>query len=244
MLTPQRLHGDRAGQLSLWHLISRMMIRFLALLARWKESMGKLITIVGIAGVGKTTFAKQLINRFSLVSGLELHEDRPFLTSFVVDPKRYALANQVDFLLYRAEQEVHIRNIPATGVQDGGLDQDFHVFTRQFFHTGLLSPIEYQVCQRMYRTFRAFLPAPDLIIRLIAPLEVILDRRAKRMRPLAIATVQDLVDYEALLDEWIDGVDPRSVICVDTTVEGPEYTKTMDRLADKIGSVINGSHLV
>ncbi|MDH3944513.1 MAG: deoxynucleoside kinase [Anaerolineae bacterium] len=71
--------------------------------------MGKLITMAGNSGVGKTTLAKLL----SEAGGFELlAEDnvgRPFQKRFDEDLKRYALPNQVDFLLFRAEQEIFAR---------------------------------------------------------------------------------------------------------------------------------------
>ena len=88
--------------------------------------MGKLITIVGNSGVGKTTLAAELCRRASFAVGLEQHTERPFQALMAADPRRYALANQVDYLLLRAEQERAIRARPEPGLVDGGLDLDFY----------------------------------------------------------------------------------------------------------------------
>ena len=66
--------------------------------------MNKLIVIVGPSGVGKTTLARALCEKHDFAIAYEQHEERPFQTLFKQDPK-YALANQLDYLLYRAEQE-------------------------------------------------------------------------------------------------------------------------------------------
>ena len=89
--------------------------------------MGKLITIVGNSGVGKTTLANELCRVISFITGLEQHEERPFQKQFSLDLRRYALANQIDYLLYRAEQEQYIRQSDSVGIQDGGLEDDFYV---------------------------------------------------------------------------------------------------------------------
>ena len=87
--------------------------------------MGKLITVVGNSGVGKTTFVQQLCLKSGFVQAMEQHYERPFQKLFSLDHESYAFANQIDYLLFRAEQELEIRNCEKTGVQDGGLDEDF-----------------------------------------------------------------------------------------------------------------------
>ena len=67
--------------------------------------MGKLITIVGNSGAGKTTLTHRICTAFHLVSALEQHAKRPFQQLFSEDLHRYSLGNQVDYLLLRAEQE-------------------------------------------------------------------------------------------------------------------------------------------
>ena len=67
--------------------------------------MGKLIAVVGNSGVGKTTLVRALCQRGSFVAGLEQHPERPFQHLFSQNNQRWGLANQVDYLLYRAEQE-------------------------------------------------------------------------------------------------------------------------------------------
>ena len=63
--------------------------------------------------------------------------ERPFQALFKQDA-RYALANQLDYLLFRAEQEKELSASHKIGLVDGGLDLDFHGFTRLFHARGLL----------------------------------------------------------------------------------------------------------
>jgi deoxyadenosine/deoxycytidine kinase len=86
--------------------------------------MNKLIVVVGNSGVGKTTLFLQLCRTAKFVTGFEQHIERPYQALFKRDP-RYALANQIDYLLLRAEQEGDIRQSSHIGLQDGGLDMDF-----------------------------------------------------------------------------------------------------------------------
>ena len=126
--------------------------------------MGKLISVVGNSGVGKTTFVLNLCRNSNYFVGLEQHEERPFQELFMLNKRKYALANQIDYLIFRAQQELDIRGGEIPGVQDGGLDQDFFVFTELFFHNNYLSEDEYELCKRAYQVFRESLRAPDLII--------------------------------------------------------------------------------
>ena len=201
--------------------------------------MGKLITVVGNSGVGKTTFTRELSRRLPLFYALEQHAERPFQAEFAQDLRNLALANQVDYLLFRAEQELDIRRQAGAGIQDGGLDEDFQVFTRHFFLKGYLSEPEYRLCERLYALARDLLPPPDLIIHLTAPLPVIRERFAWRNRSLEIAQPPDLPALEVLLQEWISGVNPLCLLTVDVSADDPDYKKTLPPLLSQIQAILN-----
>ncbi len=196
--------------------------------------MGKLITVVGNSGVGKTTLTHLLCRAMPLIHGLEQHGERPFQALFAADLHVYALANQIDYLLLRAEQEVAIRQSSSIGIQDGGLDEDFFVFTRFFFKQGYLTADEYLICQRMYRLLRQTLPPPNLIIHLTAPLETIASRYQQRRRTLEIVTVDDLVDLAALLDDWIEQSPASAILHVDASADDPTFSACLPQLVAKI----------
>ncbi|HEY72514.1 MAG TPA: deoxynucleoside kinase [Thermoflexia bacterium] len=196
--------------------------------------MGKLISVVGNSGVGKTTLTKELCKQAPFTTALEQHEERPFQKQFGLDLQRYSLPNQIDYLLYRAEQEQSIRQGDMTGIQDGGLEEDFYVFTRLFYEKGYLKEQEYRLCERMYQMLRSLLPPPDLIIRLTAPLNVIAERYARRGRKLEIATAEDLGRIETLLEQWLGSVDSTPIITVDASADGfaPKRVKELLALWD------------
>ena len=167
--------------------------------------MGRLIAVVGNSGVGKTTLVQALARAGSFATGLEQHGERPFQHPFSQNLHRYALPNQVDYLLYRAEQERALRQRAEIGLIDGGLELDFYGFTRQFHCKGYLTDAEFALCERLYRALRVALPAPDLFIYLTAPLEMVIKRYEGRGRPLEIARVEDLAQLGALVAEWLAG---------------------------------------
>lgn len=165
--------------------------------------MGKLIAIVGNTGAGKTTLARALQAQGGFSLGEERLGERLFQSLFAADLSRYALSNQVDFLLYRAEQEAALRRGPGIAVVDGGLELDFHLFTRFFCQRGLLSQPECALCDRFYTFIRSFLPPPDLLVALHAPLDTLALRYRQRARPLEIARLEDLALLQTILDAWL-----------------------------------------
>lgn len=187
--------------------------------------MSKLIVIAGNTGVGKTTLCRALCAAQPFAVGLEQHAERPFQALMAADPVRYALANQVDYLLLRAEQERALRADPRPGLVDGGLDLDFRGFTRLFHARGYLDDAGHALCARLYATLRALLGPPDLILYLTAPLDVVAARYAARGRALEIAQRDDLARMDAYVAEWIAGVIDTPVIHVDAGADdtcGPE----------------------
>ena len=196
--------------------------------------MGQLISIIGNTGVGKTTLAQALCATGQFVAGLEQHAQRPFQTLFAGDLPRYALANQVDYLLLRAEQEEALRAFAGTGVVDGGLDQDFFVFTRLFHRHGYLSGREYDLCERLYRQLRRLMPAPDLFIHLTAPIEVLTARFLARHRSLEIARVEDVPLIDDLLADWLAREKPRSLLTIDTAADRDGFRHLVPNLVLEI----------
>lgn len=202
--------------------------------------MGKLITIVGNNGSGKTTLARALSEVSGYRAFLESHEDRPYQPLFSKDVRRYALPNQIDYLLRRAEQEREIRAGEFASVQDGGLDQDYHLYTRLFHHKGFLDDQEFSLCQRIYRAFRAGLPAPDLIVWLRAPLEQLrlrLQARARMIDLEQIVTLEDLSVLEGYLAEWLEGKIPDLVLSIDVTREDQDFHGAISEIQNRVRSL-------
>lgn len=197
--------------------------------------MNKLITIVGASGVGKTALVRALSKTGRFAIAYEQHEERPFQALFKKDP-RYALANQIDYLLLRAEQERVLRASPQMGLLDGGLDLDFHGFTRLFHSRGLLTDPEYNLCRRVYAFIRESLPRPELIVRLCADEVTVANRLSARDR-INIANAEDTALFNSYIDEWLASIPAEQILELDVAHELLGYEESIGIILNRIASL-------
>lgn len=202
--------------------------------------MGKLITIVGNLGAGKTTLTKLLCDKGSFIPCWEKPEERPFHLDFAEDLRRWALTNQIDFFLFRCKQEFAMRQSQDIAVFDGGFDQDFHVFTRHLYDKGYLNPKEFNICKRFYNFARDLLPPPDLVIRIIVDIPTLLLRRSSRGRITddQLISVHELTELEILLDEWLSCEKSSPVLQLTFEQDFLDYTNEIEELMNQINSIL------
>jgi deoxyadenosine/deoxycytidine kinase len=194
--------------------------------------MGKIIAVTGNTGVGKTSLVQALAQKADFKLGIEDHIDRPFQQMFKANPQ-YAIPNQIDYLLLRAEQEQALRMSPQTGLVDGGLDQDFQGFTCLFHARKLLSDPEFELCRRFYQFCRSQLPFPDLIIHLTASPEILTQRLSARDR-INIAGTADIGLLDSYLENWLNTVPSEKIIRINVTSVSRSYAEVLPYLQNQI----------
>jgi deoxyadenosine/deoxycytidine kinase len=195
--------------------------------------MNKLIAVVGASGVGKTALVQALAKTHPFATAYEQHAERPFQTLFKNDA-HYALANQIDYLLLRAEQEKYLRRTSARiGLIDGGLDLDFHGFTRLFHSRGLLTGPEFDLCESVYNFLREVCPRPELIVHLHADERTVAGRLSGRDR-INIARAEDTALFNSFLDEWLADIPSEDLLQLDVSNEDIDYSKSVNIILGRL----------
>ncbi|WP_442807430.1 deoxynucleoside kinase [Trinickia soli] len=138
------------------------------------------IAIEGPIGVGKTSLAQRLAERWPMRTLLERPEANPFLARFYGDMPRYALATELQFALQRAEEGRQTADWLAQGV---AVITDFIARKNAIFARLTLPDDEW----RLYRALTehidtAAAPVPDLVIHLQASAPTLFARIEKRAR--------------------------------------------------------------
>lgn len=194
--------------------------------------MKPLIVIIGASGVGKTTLMQALCKKYDFAVAYETHDERPFQKLFKQDIK-YALANQLDYLIHKAEQEKELRQLDKPAVMDGGLDLDFHGFTRLFHAHAWLSDLDLDLCRRLYNLIRSALPPPELIVMLHAEEKIIRQRLATRNR-INIASSEDADLLEKFISEWLESINQEKILRLDVSKELIDYTQSISQIMEKL----------
>jgi deoxyguanosine kinase len=150
------------------------------------EPVHKFIVVEGPIGVGKTSLARRLCESLGAQPVLEQSASNPFLERFYKNPRAGALSTQLFFLLQRAQQlgALSQADLFATvRVADYLLEKD------RLFARVTLDDDEFALYEQLYSKLDIHPPSPDLVVYLQAPVDVLLERIARRG-----------VDYEQYID--------------------------------------------
>ena len=137
----------------------------------------RFVVVEGPIGVGKTSLARRLAQSFGSELILEQTEENPFLERFYRNPRAAAFPTQLFFLFQRARQLQQFRQqdlFDPVRVADYLLDKD------RLFARVTLDDEEYALYEQVYAKLAIDAPKPDLVIYLQAPVEVLMDRVARR----------------------------------------------------------------
>jgi deoxyadenosine/deoxycytidine kinase len=141
------------------------------------EPAHKFIVVEGPIGVGKTSLARRLCTSLAAEAVLEQAAQNPFLERFYRNPRAGALPAQLYFLFQRAQQLASLQQedmFAPVRVADYLLEKD------RLFARVTLDDAEYGLYDQVYAKLDIQPPKPDLVVYLQAPVDVLLERIAKR----------------------------------------------------------------
>ena len=200
------------------------------------------VAIEGPIGVGKTRLAQRLASRMEGTAVLEDSEN-PFLADFYNERAGAALQAQLFYLLNRHRQ--------LSALQQADLFQHTtvcdYVFDRDKIFAYLnLDDNELFIYQRLYDLLARDIPAPDLVVYLQAPAEVLLARIRKQPVDPERQVPQPDLTYLRELNEayqhFFFHYAATPLLVVETSQFDPETSdEALDDLVKQIGSMGKGT---
>ena len=137
----------------------------------------RFVVVEGPIGVGKTSLARRLAGSFGSELVLEQGEENPFLERFYRNPRAAAFQTQLYFLFQRARQMQELRQhdlFERVRVADYLLEKD------RLFARLTLDKEEFELYEQVFARLAIDAPVPDLVVYLQAPVDVLLERIARR----------------------------------------------------------------
>ncbi|NJD61358.1 MAG: deoxynucleoside kinase [Deltaproteobacteria bacterium] len=199
------------------------------------------IAIEGAIGVGKTSLAKILANRFGWRLVQEEVGHNPFLERFYENPRKYAFQTQLFFLLSRYRQQ---RELAQGNLFEKGVISDYVLAKDKIFALINLEDDEISLYDSIYRLLVPTIPRPDLVIYLQARPEVLLTRVRKRgvdyERNISLDYLKTLSDA---YNEYFFHYNETPLLVVNTSeIDFVESPRDLEHLVREVKSVKRGTY--
>jgi deoxyadenosine/deoxycytidine kinase len=206
----------------------------------------KLVVVAGNIGAGKTSLTERIGGRLGWVTGYESVSDNPYLPDFYADMKTWSFHLQIYFLGHRAKQYLDLANEPRSTILDRSIYEDAYIFARALHHMDNLSERDYLAYRRLFDLIVNSLPAPNLLIYLKAPVEVLMQRIQRRARGMETGiTVEYLALLDSFYDDWLKSFDLCPVLTIRTdNLDYVNQPKALDLVTQRIMDKLAGKEIV
>jgi len=163
------------------------------------------ITVEGPIGIGKTSLAKAISERFQFALLKEIVDENPFLGKFYANIEEWSFQTEMFFLCNRYKQLGDINEHYLS--QNKPVVADYHIMKNLIFAQRTLNEQEYKKYLDIYRILTKDMPKPNVIIYLNSSLDTLLERiklrgRAveKNISPLYLEQLS--LDYEQAMIQF------------------------------------------
>lgn len=163
------------------------------------------ITVEGPIGVGKTSLAKAISDKFNFALLKEIVDENPFLGKFYDNIEEWSFQTEMFFLCNRYKQLGDINTHYLSKSQ--AVVADYHILKNLIFAQRTLNPDEYQKYYKIYQLLTEDMPKPNVIIYLNASLDTLLKRIKirgreveKNISPLYLEQLS--IDYEQTITSF------------------------------------------
>ncbi len=198
------------------------------------------IAIEGPIGVGKSSLAKILAQKYASRLVREEVAGNPFLERFYENPRKYAFQTQLFFLLSRYRQQ---RELAQGDLFEAGLVCDYILAKDKIFALINLEDDEISLYESIYKLLVSTLPKPDLVIYLQARPEILLSRVRKRgvvyERNISLDYLRTVSDA---YNEYFFHYNETPLLVVNTSeIDFVESPRDLEHLVREVKSVKRGT---
>jgi deoxyadenosine/deoxycytidine kinase len=192
--------------------------------------MKKFIAVAGNMGVGKSSMVEFLGAQYGFEPIYEPYMNNPYLDDFYKDMGRWGFHSQLYFLTHKFKLHMALNTRSSTVVQDRTIYEDAEIFCTNLYNGRNISKRDYETYMELYRTMRAALQPPDLMIYLRCSVRSIRARIKKRGRESEQAIpVSYLRRLNKQYESWLDTYTESPILIWDS--ERMDYlTDLVDRI--------------
>jgi deoxyadenosine/deoxycytidine kinase len=197
------------------------------------------IVISGNIGVGKTTLSEKISKKFNWELQLEEVKDNPYLDDFYKSMKDWSFHLQIFFLNSRFNQIQKISESNNVVIQDRSIYEDYEVFTKTLFDSGVLMEREFNNYKRLYNTILKYINEPDLLIYLRnLNIDKIISNIDKRSRNFEKSIDKEyLKKLNIYYENWIKKHPQEKILTIDLSeddfIEDPKFLKKIYSMIEK-----------
>lgn len=202
----------------------------------------RLILVAGNIGAGKTSITERLGERLGWKTGFESVADNPYLVDFYGDMSAWSFHLQIFFLGHRAEQHNAASAKNGSAILDRSIYEDFFIFTRALRSTNAITERDYDAYRQLFELITAKLPAPDLLIYLRAPVDVLVDRIQARGREMEKGITADYLQLlDSFYEEWLESFDICPVLTIPSdSLDFVHKSQHLDIVIERINHTLAG----